>query len=75
MDDSRFTTETCRLIRLREVLAVCGMSRATLYREMKAKQFPAQVKLSARSVGWLENEVMAWVDSRIKLRAQTPDER
>ena len=75
MDDTRFTIKTCRLIRLREVLDVCGMSRATLYREMKAKQFPAQVKLSARSVGWLEDEVMAWVNLRIRMRTQTPEDQ
>lgn len=74
MDDISCKTKTCRLIRLREVLAVCAMSRATLYRAMKANQFPAQVKLSARSVRWRENEVMAWIDSRIKMRTRTPDE-
>jgi predicted DNA-binding transcriptional regulator AlpA len=69
MNETQHTAATCRLIRMPEVLAICGMSRATLYREIKAKEFPAQVRLSARSVGWLEDEVMAWVAARLKLRA------
>lgn len=57
------------MIRLREVLSICGMSRATLYRQIKAHGFPAPVRLSPRSVGWLQDEVMAWVELRIKVRA------
>lgn len=64
-----------RLIRIAEVLQICGMSRATLYREIKAKEFPAPLKLSARSVGWLHDEVMEWVATRVILRAaQSNDE-
>jgi predicted DNA-binding transcriptional regulator AlpA len=64
-----------RLIRIAEVLQICGLSRATLYREIKAKEFPAPLKLSARSVGWRQEEVMEWVASRVTLRAaQSNDE-
>src|SRR5471032_1284815 len=59
---------TCRLMRIREVLTLCGLSRATLYREIKLHGFPAPVKLSARSVGWLQDEVMQWLASRIAQR-------
>lgn len=34
-----------RLLRIREVLQLCGMSRATLYREIKLHNSPAPVKL------------------------------
>lgn len=64
-----------RLIRIAEVLRICGLSRATLYREIKAKQFPAPLKISARSVGWLQDEVMMeWVASRVILRASQSNE-
>jgi predicted DNA-binding transcriptional regulator AlpA len=58
----------CRLLRIREVLQLCGLSRATLYREIKLRTFPAPVKLSARSVGWLHDEVMQWLETRIAQR-------
>ena len=69
MNENKPITGSCRLIRLREVLNICGMSRATLYREIKAHGFPAPVRLSPRSVGWLQDEVLSWVESRIRIRA------
>lgn len=59
---------TARLLRIREVLQMCGLSRATLYREIKLHAFPAPVKLSARSVGWLQEDVAQWLEARIAQR-------
>jgi predicted DNA-binding transcriptional regulator AlpA len=58
----------CRLIRITEVLEICGLSRTALYRGVKTAEFPAPVKLSTRSVAWLHDEVIAWVDARVKRR-------
>lgn len=55
-------------LRIREVLRLCAMSRATLYREIKLHNFPAPVRLSARSVGWLQEDVAQWLDARIAQR-------
>ena len=68
MDTNKTIPGTCRLMRTREVLQLCGLSRATLYREIKLHSFPAPVKLSARSVGWLQDDVVQWLDSRIAQR-------
>lgn len=68
MDANKTIPGTCRLMRIREVLQLCGLSRATLYREIKLRSFPQPVKLSARSVGWLQDEVMQWLDSRVAQR-------
>jgi predicted DNA-binding transcriptional regulator AlpA len=68
MDTNKTIPGTCRLMRIREVLQLCGLSRATLYREIKMHSFPAPVKLSARSVGWLQDDVMQWVASRLEQR-------
>jgi prophage regulatory protein len=56
---------TSRLIRKPEIKERFGIPNSTLYDAIKAKQFPAPVKLSARSVGWLEEEVNAWLEARI----------
>jgi len=81
MDTNKTIPGACRLMRLREVLRLCGFSRATLYREIKLHTFPAPVKLSARSVGWLQDDVMQWLDARVAQRgpayrahAQTEDQ-
>jgi predicted DNA-binding transcriptional regulator AlpA len=72
MNDTHHPAATCRLIRMPEVLAICGMPRATLYREIKAKRFPAQVRLSARSVGWLEDEVDSMLHPEKKKATKNP---
>lgn len=57
-----------RLIRIREVLHISGLSRSALYARIKNREFPAQVKLSARSSAWVRSEVVAWAAARAKLR-------
>jgi prophage regulatory protein len=56
------------IIRLPVVLTRTGLSRASIYRAISGNAFPAPIPLGARSVGWLESEVDAWLDSRVALR-------
>jgi prophage regulatory protein len=57
-----------RLIRLPEVLHICGLSRSALYQKIKEGDFPAQVKLSHRSSAWVHSEVIAWARARMATR-------
>lgn len=56
------TTETTfsRYLRLPEVLSITGLKRATIYAHIAKGQFPRQVKLGERAVGWRDDEVCAW---------------
>jgi prophage regulatory protein len=54
-----------RVLRLREVIEVTGLSRSAIY---SLETFPRQVPLSNRAVGWLRSEVMAWVAARVAAR-------
>ena len=54
-----------KILRLQAVKARCGLSRSTLYNRIAAGEFPSPVSLGARSVGWVESEVNAWISSRI----------
>lgn len=54
-----------RLLRRREVQETTGLSRTALYRLIAAKDFPAQVRLSTNTVGWLRSEVDVWIASRV----------
>jgi len=42
-----------RIIRIREVIAMTRLSRSSIYAGIKQGTFPAQLKLSTRSSGWL----------------------
>ena len=54
-----------RMMRLDEVLALTGLSRATLYRKIAAGTFPAQHKLNERCCGWRAGEVDIWLRNPI----------
>ncbi|MEZ5548080.1 MAG: AlpA family transcriptional regulator [Pseudomonadales bacterium] len=57
-----------RILRLKEVQQMTGLSRSTIYAEIAKGKFPKQVKLTgARSVGWHESAINQWVESRQQL--------
>ena len=58
------TRDGDRFLRIREVLRVTGLSRATLYVMVSEGQFPAPVRLRARAVGWRASQIQEWMDSR-----------
>jgi prophage regulatory protein len=64
------TTITERLIRIDEVLHICGLSRSSLYATIQKGEFPAQVKLSKKASAWLYSEVQAWVTERAAQRSR-----
>jgi prophage regulatory protein len=52
------------LLRLKAVLARCGISRSTLYRLVAEKRFPAPRKIDgAHIVVWLSSEIDEWINS------------
>lgn len=52
-----------RILRRPELLAVTGLSSATLYRWIAEKRFPRPVRLGSNSVGWRASAVQAWIES------------
>lgn len=49
-----------RFMREAEVLMVTSLSRATLWREIKAGSFPKPVSITSGRVGWRESAIAAW---------------
>lgn len=49
-----------RFIRLKEVMAICGKSRSSVYDAIKRGAFPKPVKLQGRSAAWIKSEVEQW---------------
>ena len=54
------------LLRMRQVRLRTGLSRSTIYLKIKSGEFPAQVSLGTRAVGWLEAEVDRWIASCVE---------
>jgi prophage regulatory protein len=61
-----------RLIRLKEVLAICGKSRSSVYEAIRKGEFPAPVKLYGRSSAWVKSEILQWAETCIRAR-RTPE--
>lgn len=53
-------------LRLPQVCARTGLSRSTVYARMNEGSFPVPVSLGDRAVGWVENEISAWIANRIE---------
>lgn len=49
-----------RFIRLKEVIAICGKSRSSVYDAIKRGAFPRPVMLQGRSAAWIKSEVEQW---------------
>jgi prophage regulatory protein len=54
------------LLRRTEVQQIAGISRATIYRLIKAGKFPHPVSLGTGSVRWKQSDVIAWQSSLTK---------
>jgi prophage regulatory protein len=63
-------TEQAKLsiLRRKQVEKRTGLSRSTIYLRIQEGTFPRPISLGARAVGWLENEIDAWLASRMEIR-------
>jgi prophage regulatory protein len=54
-----------RILRRRGVEQLVGLGRSQIYSLMETRLFPKQIKLGPRAVGWVEEEIEAWIEERI----------
>jgi prophage regulatory protein len=54
-----------RILRISEVRARIGLSKSQIYLLINNENFPPPIKLGARASGWLESEVINWVNRKI----------
>lgn len=57
-----------RILRKPELLNMVGLSDPTIWRLERDGKFPKRVRLGGNSCGWLESEVLQWVQSRMEAR-------
>lgn len=55
------------ILRLPAVRARTSLSRSTIYLQISQGVFPEPVTLGLRAVGWLDQEIEEWLQSRIEL--------
>lgn len=61
----RSTEMKVKILRLKDVIEKTGLSRSTIYLQIAQGRFPKQIQLTgARSVGWHEESITQWIESR-----------
>lgn len=61
-----------RLLRLRDVLSIVGLSRAHVYNLVKQGLFPRPIALGSNCARWVQSEVQAWVNESIAAARTRP---
>lgn len=56
------------LLKLEQVKQKTGLSKTAIY---TCPDFPQPVKIGARSVAWVENEVSDWINRKISERGRS----
>lgn len=66
--------KTHRFIRILETSVTTGLSPSTIDRLEKSGDFPRRRRIGIRAVGWLESEILSWMESKSKkLRRKTAE--
>ncbi|RME85089.1 MAG: AlpA family phage regulatory protein [Caldilineae bacterium] len=61
-------SDNLRILRPAEAAKALGVSRSTLYHWCKHDpDFPPRIQIGPRSTGWLESDLLAWLESRRKM--------
>ena len=56
------------ILRLAQVKQRTGRATSSIYADIAAGSFPPPIPLGPRAVGWVEEEIDAWVEARIAER-------
>jgi len=56
------------VLRLPDVCRVTGLCRSSIYQLEAEQRFPRRIKVGARSVGWIDQEVQEWLAIRARAR-------
>ena len=57
-----------RFMRLTEVIKDTGLGRSSIYKRIAEGEFRKPVPLGGRAVGWVSDEIEAWILERIEER-------
>ncbi len=53
------------ILRLSTVKKCTGLSRSTIYLRIAQGNFPKQISLGGRAVGWIKSEIETWLANQI----------
>ena len=60
------------LLTLQEMMRLTSMSRSMIYELMGVSKFPKPVRVGARAVRWIADEVKTWIATRPRAGSDRP---
>src|ERR1700687_5865178 len=63
-DSATLRNAPIRMLRLAQVIDITGLRKTKIYELQSEGRFPMRVQITAHSVGWIEEEVQAWLARR-----------
>ena len=63
-EDQPLYADETRLVRLPEVLAMTGLTKATIYNWQAVGRFPRPLRLGRRAVAWRRSDLINWLEGR-----------
>lgn len=60
-----------KLLRIKQVEEITGMSRSTIYRMERGGLFPRRIKVSRRLVAWHDHAVTGWISQKCRAQSET----
>lgn len=51
-----------QILKMRDVTRLTTLHRATIYRLIERDEFPKQIRIGRRRVGWRESDVSDWIN-------------
>ena len=53
-----------RVLNVNDVVGITGLSKVTIWRKEKSGNFAKRINLTSRRVGWIESEIVGWLEDR-----------
>lgn len=53
-----------KIMRMEEVIQRVQLSRTTIWRMERQGLFPSRIRIGAKAVGWLEEDIQLWLGKR-----------
>lgn len=57
-----------KLIKLKDVIDMTSLSKATVYRQVNNGTFPSPIRLGPRAVAWVMDEIEDWIENKMNAR-------
>jgi len=59
-----------KVLRFSQVSEITGLSRMAIWRLEKDDQFPKRIQLTRNTVGWIEQEIIEWLENRPRVMGE-----